>query len=206
MAVHAADQNRISLQPQNREAQAGGGDYRILRFPTVATAERLCTGLAAARSNAKVWQSERAQECPNVGRAECAVLTMGGFRAAMIAWTRDHSAKVIRASFLFKSRRCAGLSDSRSEPTSSENCFACWDFLTPAAEVVNLLGTVALLFERVAVSVVAVLLPETRGVLRHKFQAAHPLDAFPSVEMRHYEADGVAMLGGERFAVVFQRE
>ena len=67
-------------------------------------------------------------------------------------------------------------------------------------------GTVALLLEGIAVHAVAVFFPEAGDILRHEFQAADPLHAFPSVEVRHYEADGIAMLGGKRLAIVFQRE
>jgi len=63
-----------------------------------------------------------------------------------------------------------------------------------------------LFFEGVAVEVVAVLLPETGLVVVHEFEAADPFDAFPGVEMRHDEAQWVAVIGGEGFAVVFQRE
>ncbi len=64
----------------------------------------------------------------------------------------------------------------------------------------------ALFFERVAVEVVAVLLPEAGLVVVEEFEAADPFHAFPGVEVRDDQAHGVAVIGGERFAVVFQRE
>jgi hypothetical protein len=61
-------------------------------------------------------------------------------------------------------------------------------------------------FEWVTVEVVAVLLPKTGLVMVHEFEAADPFDAFPGVEMRDDQAQWVAVIGGEGFAVVFEGE
>jgi hypothetical protein len=55
----------------------------VLRFPALATEERLRARLAAGRSNARLWEKEREQERDNVGRAIRAVLTIGKYETAM---------------------------------------------------------------------------------------------------------------------------
>jgi hypothetical protein len=70
----------------------------------------------------------------------------------------------------------------------------------------GLIGGEALLFEGVAVDVVAVLFPEAGGVLDHEFQAANSSDAFPGAEVGNDQAERVAVVGGQGFAVVFEGE
>ena len=58
-------------------------------------------------------------------------------------------------------------------------------------------GRIALLFERIAVDVVAVLFPEAGQLAVQEFDGAHPLHALPGVEMRHHQAQRVAVVGRE---------
>jgi hypothetical protein len=50
--------------------------------------------------------------------------------------------------------------------------------------------------------VITVALPEAESIMIEKQEATNPLDAFPGVEMRHDEAKGAAMVGGERCAIL----
>ena len=61
---------------------------------------------------------------------------------------------------------------------------------------------VALLLPGVTVGVITVALPEAESIMIEKQEATNPLDAFPGVEMRHDEAKGAAMVGGERCAIL----
>jgi hypothetical protein len=70
----------------------------------------------------------------------------------------------------------------------------------------NLSRVKALFFEWVAVHVVAVLLPETGLVVVQEFEAADPLHAFPGIEVGEDQSNRVAVIGRQRFAVVFQGE
>ena len=78
--------------------------------------------------------------------------------------------------------------------------------IDPTAKTPLNLAAESFFFEWVAVEVVAVLLPETGLVVVHEFEAADPFDAFPGVQMGHDEAQRVAVIGGERFAIVFEGE
>ena len=75
--------------------------------------------------------------------------------------------------------------------------------MTPSAQLSRI---EALFFEGVAVEVVAVLLPEAGLVVVEEFQAADPLYAFPGVEIGDDQAQRVAVIGGEGFAIVFEGE
>src|SRR3954471_23631413 len=66
---------------------------------------------------------------------------------------------------------------------------------SPAARSV---APVALLFPRVAVVVVAVVLPEARLVLGAQLEAAHPLGALPEVEVRDEQPGRATVLPLER--------
>src|SRR5271154_1925782 len=70
----------------------------------------------------------------------------------------------------------------------------------------ELLAAVTLLFEWVSAHVVAVILPEARRVLRHEFEAAYPLNAFPRIELRHHEPQWIPVIRRKRLAIVFERE
>src|SRR3954454_2903537 len=71
---------------------------------------------------------------------------------------------------------------------------------SPAARSV---AAVALLFPRVAVVVVAVVLPETRLVLGAQLEAAHPLGALPEIKVRDEQPGRATVLRVERLAPVF---
>src|SRR5438270_5467359 len=73
--------------------------------------------------------------------------------------------------------------------------------LLPTAYCLLVAG-VALFLPGVAVVVVAPRFPEARPILLHEEQAAHPLRAFPEVEVGHEETSGSAMLRGEWLVVV----
>src|SRR5262245_62306995 len=62
---------------------------------------------------------------------------------------------------------------------------------------------VALLAPRVAVVVIAERFPESGLVAIHEAQLPDPLRALPEVQMVHEEPCGAAVLGRERYAVVF---
>src|SRR6266542_5953890 len=57
-----------------------------------------------------------------------------------------------------------------------------------ADRLAALLPAVALFLPGVAAHMVAILLPEAGAVAGHEFEAAHPLGAFPEVEVRDEEA------------------
>src|SRR5271165_1611029 len=65
---------------------------------------------------------------------------------------------------------------------------------------------VALLFPRVAISVITVAFPEAETIFVEQHEAADPFHAFPSVKVRNDEAEGAAVFGGKRNAVVFEGE
>lgn len=65
---------------------------------------------------------------------------------------------------------------------------------------------IPLLGPRVAAHVIAVLLPESRGVPVHQLDAAHPLRRLPEVQVRHDQASRAAVLGEEWLAVVVGRD
>src|ERR1700751_5280115 len=65
---------------------------------------------------------------------------------------------------------------------------------------------VALFFPRGPVGMVAVAFPEAETVFVEQNKTAHPLDAFPGVEVRNDEADRAAVLGSERNAIVIESE
>src|ERR1700722_10275869 len=65
---------------------------------------------------------------------------------------------------------------------------------------------VALLFPGVAVGVITVTFPEAEAVVVEKHEAAHPFDAFPSIEMWNDQAQWAAVLTSERFAIVLEGE
>ena len=51
---------------------------------------------------------------------------------------------------------------------------------------------------------VAVLFPEAGLVVRGERKTAHPFHAFPEIQVRHDQAQGIAMLGRQRFAIVLE--
>src|SRR5258708_28424064 len=65
---------------------------------------------------------------------------------------------------------------------------------------------VPLLFPRIAVGMVAVALPESQSVFVQQHETAHPLHAFPCVEMRHDQTQRPALLGRKWLAVVLERQ
>ena len=67
-------------------------------------------------------------------------------------------------------------------------------------------AAVALFLPRVAIHVIAVRLPEARRVLVHQPQPAHPLGAFPEVQMRHEQPRRATVLALERLPVECERD
>src|SRR3954468_17423146 len=65
---------------------------------------------------------------------------------------------------------------------------------------------VALLSPRIAVVVVAVVLPEAGLVVLEELQSAHPLGALPEVQVRNEQARGTAVLGLEGLAIDLIRD
>src|SRR5579864_1606992 len=91
---------------------------------------------------------------------------------------------------------------------------------TPRRSLLDIVPTILLLGESgagsllaeplflpwIAVHVVAVALPETGLIVIQKFDACYPLRALPGVELRHDQSRGTAVLGGNRLAVVQERD
>src|SRR2546425_2541362 len=77
-------------------------------------------------------------------------------------------------------------------------------FFARVAELVDLVlgqsaASVPLFGPRIAVHVIAVLLPESRQVVVQQLEASYPLRALPEVEMRHEQPGGPAVLRREPF-------
>src|SRR5687767_9195016 len=75
----------------------------------------------------------------------------------------------------------------------------------PADESVSV-TLVTLLPPRIAINVIARLLPEARLVLVDEAQAPDPFGALPEIEMRHQEPRRSAMRGRERQALIMGRD
>src|SRR5688572_30724834 len=70
----------------------------------------------------------------------------------------------------------------------------------------RLLVGVALLRPRIGAHVIAVLLPEPRGIDVEELEGAQPFRALPEVELRQHEAQRTAVVGLEVAAVMLERE
>src|SRR5207247_8845246 len=99
--------------------------------------------------------------------------------------------------------RRAGRRDARPRPAARERCS--WFGRSPRRArarfpAASSVAAVALLFPRVAVVVVAVVLPETGLVLGAQLEATHPLGALPEVEVRDEQPGRATMLRLEGLA------
>jgi len=71
-----------------------------------------------------------------------------------------------------------------------------------------------LFFPHIRAVVITGLLPKPLAVMRHKFQRAQPLGAFPKIgrvqfaagDESHHTAQGITVVGGDRFAVQVRGE
>src|ERR1700746_80593 len=63
-----------------------------------------------------------------------------------------------------------------------------------------------LFFPRIPVDVVAVLFPEAGFVLGRECKSAHPFHALPEIQVRHDQAQRIAMVGGKILAVMLKSE
>src|SRR5216684_98577 len=73
-------------------------------------------------------------------------------------------------------------------------------------ELYLLSARVPLLLPRITVRVISVALPEAQPVVIQHHESAHPLHAFPRIEVRHDQPQWPSMFRCQRLAIVFERE
>src|SRR5258705_13599150 len=93
-------------------------------------------------------------------------------------------------------RRAAALLVTMCRPIPLE-----WEIVPPAPRRMYPSPPESLFRPRIAVHVIAVLLPESRRIRGPQLDAANPLGTFPQIEPRHQPPQRPAMLRGQIFSI-----